>query len=276
MSSAKAAVVTGSNKGIGFAIVRALCKQFSGDVYLTSRDERRGKAAVKDLEAEGLKPKFHLLDTSDQKSIATLKDYLVKNYGGVDVFVHNAAIAFKGSDKTAFSEQATVTIAANYTSSVYLCNAILPVMKAHGRMTILASQAGTMSLKKCSVENQAFFKSGDVTEELLAKKLEEFVKEAQSDTHQKVGFSNSAYGMSKLGVIVLTRILAKKAKALDQANVLVNCCCPGYVNTDMTSHRGPLTPDKGAVTPTFLALLPANAETPNGEFLYEKQVIPWY
>jgi len=27
--------VTGSNKGIGFAIVRGLCKQFSGDVILT-------------------------------------------------------------------------------------------------------------------------------------------------------------------------------------------------------------------------------------------------
>ncbi len=31
----KVAVVTGSNKGIGFAIVRALCKQFDGIVYLT-------------------------------------------------------------------------------------------------------------------------------------------------------------------------------------------------------------------------------------------------
>ncbi len=34
----RVAVVTGSNKGIGLAIVRALCKQFRGDVYLTARD----------------------------------------------------------------------------------------------------------------------------------------------------------------------------------------------------------------------------------------------
>ena len=27
--------VTGSNKGIGYAIVRALCKEFKGDVYMT-------------------------------------------------------------------------------------------------------------------------------------------------------------------------------------------------------------------------------------------------
>ena len=29
--------VTGSNKGIGFAIVRALCKNFDGDVFLTCK-----------------------------------------------------------------------------------------------------------------------------------------------------------------------------------------------------------------------------------------------
>lgn len=45
------AVVTGSNKGIGLAIVRGLCLQFKGDVYLTSRDEQRGKAAVEQLES---------------------------------------------------------------------------------------------------------------------------------------------------------------------------------------------------------------------------------
>ena len=36
------AIVTGANKGIGFGIVRALCKKFQGDVYLTARDEARG------------------------------------------------------------------------------------------------------------------------------------------------------------------------------------------------------------------------------------------
>ena len=43
-------VVTGSNKGIGLGNVRALCKKFDGDVFLTSRDEGRGRAAVEDLE----------------------------------------------------------------------------------------------------------------------------------------------------------------------------------------------------------------------------------
>ena len=51
--SVKVAVVTGSNKGIGLAIVRALCRQFKGDVYVTSRDAQRGNEAVEKLKSEG-------------------------------------------------------------------------------------------------------------------------------------------------------------------------------------------------------------------------------
>ena len=35
MACQKVAVVTGSNKGIGFAIVKSLAKNFNGVVYLT-------------------------------------------------------------------------------------------------------------------------------------------------------------------------------------------------------------------------------------------------
>jgi carbonyl reductase 1 len=46
----KVAVVTGSNKGIGYEIVRGLLqKKFDGDVFLTSRSEERGLEAVEKL-----------------------------------------------------------------------------------------------------------------------------------------------------------------------------------------------------------------------------------
>lgn len=89
-SGTRVAVVTGSNKGIGFAIVRDLCKQFTGDVYLTARDEGRGKAAVALLNAEGLSPKFHQLDITSQESIDALKKFVLEKYGGIDVLVNNA------------------------------------------------------------------------------------------------------------------------------------------------------------------------------------------
>lgn len=89
------AVVTGGNKGIGLAIVRDLCQQFSGDVMLTARDVARGQAAVQQLQAEGLSPRFHQLDIDDLRSIQALRDFLLKEYGGLNVLVNNAGIAFK-------------------------------------------------------------------------------------------------------------------------------------------------------------------------------------
>ena len=48
-----------------------------------------------------------------------------------------------------------------------------------------------------------------------------------------------------------TRVLAEQlGTKLD-----VNACCPGYVDTDMSSHRGIKTPLQGADTPVWLALL---------------------
>jgi carbonyl reductase 1 len=52
-------------------------------------------------------------------------------------------------------------------------------------------------------------------------------------------------------------------------------CCPGYVNTDMTSHKGPLTIDQGADTPVWLATLPTDATSPAGQFCFERTVIEW-
>lgn len=42
--------VTGGNKGIGYAIVKGLCKKYDGIVYLTARDVGRGEAAISELE----------------------------------------------------------------------------------------------------------------------------------------------------------------------------------------------------------------------------------
>uniref|UniRef100_A0A2C9JMU7 Carbonyl reductase n=1 Tax=Biomphalaria glabrata TaxID=6526 RepID=A0A2C9JMU7_BIOGL len=84
--------VTGSNKGIGLGLVKALCQVFEGDVVLTARDAQRGKAAVDSLSQEGLHPKFHQLDITDHSSILSLKDYLAENYGGLDILVNNAGV----------------------------------------------------------------------------------------------------------------------------------------------------------------------------------------
>ena len=59
---------------------------------MTARDVTRGLNAVSELEKQGLKPKFHQLDVSDDESIARFRDYLKNTYDGLDVLVNNAAI----------------------------------------------------------------------------------------------------------------------------------------------------------------------------------------
>ena len=70
--------MTGSNKGIGLGVVRALCRQYQGEVYLTSRDEARGREAVASLNREGLHPRYHVLDIEDEESVLKLRDHIAE------------------------------------------------------------------------------------------------------------------------------------------------------------------------------------------------------
>ena len=60
-----------------------------------ARNSDAGLKAVKLLEEEGIKVGFHQLDVTDQKSIAKFASYLLNSYGGLNILVNNAAIAYK-------------------------------------------------------------------------------------------------------------------------------------------------------------------------------------
>jgi carbonyl reductase 1 len=91
MPPEKVMVVTGANTGLGFAVVRRLC-QHDGEkavVYLTARDDVRGRAAVTQLEAEGLRPTYYHLDVTTETSVADFASYLCDVMG--DIVISNAA-----------------------------------------------------------------------------------------------------------------------------------------------------------------------------------------
>ncbi|KAG7453983.1 hypothetical protein MATL_G00264200 [Megalops atlanticus] len=276
MSTPKVALVTGSNKGIGFAVVRALCQHFTGDVYLSARDVGRGTAAVGSLRTEGLNPFFQQLDITDPVSVRAAHDFFKDKYGGLDVLINNAGIAFKVADTTPFGIQAEVTLKTNFFATRDMCNEFIPIIKPGGRVVNVSSVMSSIALKQCSPELQARFRSNDITEEELVGLMERFVREAQSGVHTQTGWPSMAYGVSKIGVTVLSRIQAwrlQKERPVDK--ILLNACCPGWVRTDMAGPRATKSPDEGAVTPVYLALLPADTEEPHGQFVSEKQVQVW-
>jgi carbonyl reductase 1 len=270
----KVAVVTGSNKGIGFAIVRGLCKKFDGDVYLTSRSEERGLAAIEELKKEGLSPKFHQLDIDDRSSVEKLRDFLQQTYGGLDVLVNNAAIAFKAADTTPFDKQVEVTMQTNYFNVLMTCDLLFPLLRPGARVVHLSSFTVLMVQGSMSAEKKAAVQ-GATSIEQLSNLVREFISDAKSGQHKERGWAEWGYAMTKLALTAATPLQQAAIDASGDRDILINAGDPGYVNTDMTSGKGKLTIDQGAETPLYLALLPAGAKEPRGQYVSELKVQDW-
>lgn len=99
--------------------------------------------------------------------------------------------------------------------------------------------------------------------------VHQFESDVSNGTHLEHGWGNSSYGFSKLALIAATKVLARTEA---KYGIKVNCCCPGYCDTDMTSHRGTRHPNDGAGN----AVLPATMENcPTGEFFANWKVSNW-
>ncbi|CAL5340080.1 unnamed protein product [Camellia sinensis] len=87
------AVVTGSNKGIGFEICRQLASK-GIIVVLTARDEKKGFEALEKLKSDGLSDHvvFCQLDVASPSSVASLADFIKSKFGRLDILVNNAGI----------------------------------------------------------------------------------------------------------------------------------------------------------------------------------------
>ena len=266
--------MTGSNKGIGFATVKHLCGSFDGDVILCSRDPKRGEEAVAKLQQQGLQPKLAQLDILDHSSIEQLRNRLVNDYGGLDVLVNNAAIAFPRVCDVPFLTQVEATLGTNYFATATVCDILFPILKPHARVVNVSSVLGMLSVVPAAELRQRL-SSKNLTRHDLDSLAHEFVNDVRTGAHLEKGWPASAYGTSKVLLSALSFVQHRMLQEDQREDLVVNVVHPGYVDTDMSGHKGPLTPDQGCVSSVKAALVAPGGE-PRGQFLWhDGSVVDW-
>jgi len=229
----KIALVTGANRGIGFATAEALLAE-GYTVILTSRNDADGLEAMKRL-GDYENCRHHLLNVDDAQSVEAVKEYVSEMFGRLDVLVNNAAINYDTwhDSVNADLEEVLKTLQTNLLGAWRMCQAFIPMMRRqkYGRIVNVSSGAGALGSM-----------NGDAP----------------------------GYSVSKAALNALTIQLAH---TVEKDGILVNSVCPGWVRTRMGGSMAPRSPEKGAETIVWAAML--EDATLTGKFFRDKMVIDW-
>jgi NAD(P)-dependent dehydrogenase (short-subunit alcohol dehydrogenase family) len=234
----KTALVTGANKGIGFAIAQGL-GGLGFTVAVGARDDGRRGEAVERLRAAGVDAFGVALDVTSDESVAAAAKELEQRVERLDVLVNNAGIAGRmdggGQEPTTLDLDVLRTVLdTNVFGVVRVTNALLPLLRRSGspRIVNMSTTMGSLTLQ--------------------------------------AGPIMAAYAPSKS---MLNSITAQYARQFADTNVIVNAACPGLVATDFTGFSGPRTPEEGAAIAIRLATLPDDG--PRGGFFDDGGIVPW-
>ena len=234
------ALVTGGNKGIGYAICEGL-GALGWSVGVGARDEARRTRAVEQLRAAGIDAFGVPLDVTSDESVVAAAALLTER-GGLDVLVNNAAVTGgMPQSPTLVSPAAVLEVAnTNVVGVIRVTNAVLPLLRRseHPRIVMVSSSVGSLTMQTAS-------------------------KDA-------VGPVSGAYSPSKT---YLNAVTIQYVKDLDGSGILVNMGCPGYVKTDLNGQSGHRTPEEGARTMVRLATLPDDG--PTGTYSNDEGPLPW-
>jgi len=92
----KRALVTGSSRGLGYAMAQALADA-GATIVLNARDSIALGAAAQDLAATGAKVTAVAFDVTSRESINDAVTYIEDELGPIDILVNNAGMQFRSS-----------------------------------------------------------------------------------------------------------------------------------------------------------------------------------
>jgi 3alpha(or 20beta)-hydroxysteroid dehydrogenase len=126
-------LVTGGARGIGAAYARAL-HAAGARVVVADILADEGAALAADL---GERAVFVTLDVTNEAQWDAAVAASVSAFGGIDVLVNNAGIANAAPIEHLTTAKWDAVIAVNLTGTFFGCRAVVPVMKAQGRGSII-------------------------------------------------------------------------------------------------------------------------------------------
>jgi NAD(P)-dependent dehydrogenase (short-subunit alcohol dehydrogenase family) len=225
------ALVTGGNKGIGFATAELLGAQ-GATVLVGARDEERGRAAQRRLREGGADARFVPLDVTDEGSVRKAAEWIDNEYGRLDVLVNNAGIARADGDGRP-SLTTVDTLREVYETNVFgvvvVTNTMLPLLRRSpaARIVNVSSELGSISS----------------------------ISDPDSPMWQ---LASVPYPSSKAALNMVTAMYAKE---LRDTPIKVNAANPGYCATDLNHNSGFRTAEQGAAISAHLATLPEDGPT---------------
>ena len=236
------ALVTGANKGIGLEIARQLGRA-GVTVFLGARDIGRGEAAAEALRSEGLNSIALHLDVTDTVVVRNAAVSIETHGGRLDILVNNAGIVDAGDGPPSGASLAAVRslFETNFFGALTVTQVMLPLLRksSAGRIVNMSSSLGSLAM------------NGDASSRYYAVR--------------QIGYNTSKAALNMLTV--------QLSEELRDTLIVVNSVCPGYVDTDLSGHRGILSPAEAARMPIRLALL--GEQQLSGKFLNVDGEIPW-
>ncbi len=132
----KVALVTGSNRGIGYALARGLARA-GATVVLNGRDPERTEAAVRNLTDEGLAASMSIADVTDREAIVREVTRIEQQIGAIDVLVNNAGIQHRAPFVEFPAERFDAILRANVYGPFFAAQAAAKGMVARSRGAII-------------------------------------------------------------------------------------------------------------------------------------------
>lgn len=184
-------VVTGAGRGIGSTIA-AVCAAEGARVVVADLDDASARGVAEQITRSGGQAIALKVDVAEPAQVQRLIADTLGYYGRLDVLVNNAGVGLNQPFLTTTLEQWELQLRVNLTGQFLCGQAAARVMADHGGGRIV---------------------------------------NVASISGQRGGQGRAAYGASKAGVILLTRVMAVE---LAEYGIRVNAVAPGPVDTDQS------------------------------------------